>query len=170
MPAAPDVKKLAGVAGGRHDPRDVFKVDAFRLIATRAVLTAAVGAFHRVDDAGQFGSLFRVGGRRQRQRHFEQFELAREIGRHLQLVEARGAFGQVHGGGDGALVLAGGQGLGVFGDVGGFDPIGTAGGDVEVEQRLLGLVHEGLSLGDGRGFLGTGGKGGGRTGNQDRGQ
>ena len=58
---------------------------------------------------------------------FSSLILRRDIVRQLQRIEARGLLGQLDGGVDGALIGLGGEGLGIVGDVGGFDPVGAAG-------------------------------------------
>ena len=73
---------------------------------------------------------------------FSSLILRAVTGSSVEAVEARGLLGVIDRGVDGALVDLGGDGLGVVGDVGVFDPVGAAGVDIEGEEFLLGVVGE----------------------------
>jgi hypothetical protein len=98
--------------------------------------------FETGGDARQLFAFLGILGGGDGEREFEQFELARGGRVEAEAVEAGGLLGILHLGVDGALVDFGGEGFGVVGDVGGLDPVGAAGIDIQGEQVPLGLIGE----------------------------
>jgi hypothetical protein len=120
--------------------------DTIGLRRVAAPLAAPVLAAHRRHQRRQLLGLFRIGRRRDHQRHLEQVQLTSLIGRNLDLVEAHGFFRKSRRRIGERLRGAGVHRLGIRRDEVLADPSGTIRIEREPRKRAVHFVQELLRI------------------------
>ena len=140
MPSLPGFEQLGGIATLGDGLRQLLQVLAS--IRLGAVFALAVVALHARHQLREFGGVFRVGRRGDRQPRLEDLHLAGLIGGQIDAVIAGRFLGELNSGLDLAFVGGGGEGLGIGRDVGRLDPTGLACRVRQREQFFLGPFEE----------------------------
>ena len=154
-PPLPDIEELLGVAAARHGAAEIGEREA--LLARfpgGAPLAATVVALHPGCDLAQLPALIRVFRGGQHDRSLEDLDLPPKLGGQLDVVEAAGGLGVLHGLDRRPFAQHGRDGLGVLGDVGRLDPRRPRGRVVQLGEGFVGLGDEGASLLGGLGRFG----------------
>jgi hypothetical protein len=144
VPAFPDLAEARRVAAARQFAGDSLDVEAavLRRLA-RAVLAAAVDAFHCGGEPGDLGRLCRVGWCGQRQGALEHRDLPLFVRRRGRDVECGGAFREVCDRRHVGLIGARRDRFGIGRDVGGLHVGRLLGGVAQPQHRLVHVGHEG---------------------------
>ena len=130
VPAGPCGQQFLWIPALRHQLGEIFDILA-TLRSVRAPLALAVCALQLRGDARELFGLLRIRRCCEREAELQDLDLARRDGVDRQSIELRGLLRVSYLGIDGALIEFGGDIFGIAGDIGGFDPIGAAGVNVE---------------------------------------
>jgi hypothetical protein len=150
VPTAPHPQQLGRVAAGGQNIFHLTQVEAFGILALRAIAPFAVVTLKRSADLGELGLLGGVSWRGEIERKPEEPQFPGELFGQLQVGKANGFGGEPGCGIVHRLVGISGHALGVVGNEVLLHPGGTGGRGPQVEQALFGSIHEGASLANSR--------------------